>query len=61
MHAIILDKSGKKLHNIAKSQYHFNGLYGIAVDKDDAIYLATPKSGKLFKFNHNHELVKVTG
>ena len=56
---VVLDKSGKKLHSIAKSQHHFNGLYGIVVDKDDAIYLLDQGSRKLFKFNQNFELVKV--
>ena len=58
---VVLDKSGKKLCNIAKSQYHFKDLRGIAVDKDDNIYLIDRGSahGKLFKFNQNHELVKV--
>ena len=56
---VVLDKSGKKLHSIAKSQHHFKGLYGIAVDKDDAIYLLDNRSRKLFKFNQNYELVKV--
>ena len=55
---VVLDKSGKKLHNIAESQYHFEE---IAVDKDDNIYLIDPGNNKLFKFNQNHELVKVTG
>ena len=58
---VVLDKSGKKLLNIAKSQYHFNELQGIAVDKDDNIYLTDQGSHKLFKFNQNHELVKVIG
>ena len=56
---VVLDKSGKKLHSTAKSQHHFKELYGIVVDKDDAIYLLDKGSRKLFKFNQNHELVKV--
>ena len=58
---VVLDKSGKKLYNIAKAQYHFKELQGIAVDKDDNIYLIDQGNNKLFKFNQNHELVKVTG
>ena len=58
---IVLDKSGKKLRSIAKSQYHFKILHSIAVDKDDNIYLIDQGSSKLFKFNQNHELVKVIG
>ena len=58
---VVLDKSGKKLYNIAKAQYHFKDLQGIAVDKDDNIYLIDQGNNKLFKFNQNHELVKVTG
>ena len=56
---VVLDKSGKKLHSIAKSQHHFKTLCGIVVDKDDAIYLLDEGSRKLFRFNQNHELVKV--
>ena len=58
---VVLDKSGRKLLNIAKSQYQFKDLRGIAVDKDDNIYLTDQGSGRLFKFNQNHELVKVIG
>ena len=58
---VVLDKSGKKLYTIAKAQYHFKDLQGIAVDKDDNIYLIDQGNNKLFKFNLNHELVKVTG
>ena len=56
---VVLDKSGKKLHSIAKSQHHFKRLSGIVVDKDDAIYLLDRGSRKLFKFDQNYELVKV--
>ena len=58
---IVLDKNGKKLHNIAKSQYQFEQLEGIAVDKEDNCYLTDQGSGKLFKFNQNYELVKENG
>ena len=58
---IVLDKSGKKLLNIAKAQYHFKGLQGIAVDKNDNIYLTDPGNSKLYKFNQKYELVKVIG
>ena len=58
---LVLDKNGKKLRSIAKSQYHFKKLRGIAVDKDDNIYVTDQVSSKLFKFNQKHELVKVIG
>ena len=58
---VVLDKNGKKFYNIAKSRYHFKDVHGIAVDKDDNIYLTDRESHKLFKFNKNHELVKVIG
>ena len=58
---LVLDKNGKKLCNISKSQYHFEELQGIAVDKDDNIYLIDQGSSKLFKFNRIHELAKVIG
>ena len=56
---VVLDKCGKKLHNIAKSEHQFKELRGIVVDKDDNIYLTDQENSKLFKFNQKHELVKV--
>ena len=58
---VVLDKSGKKLYDIAKSQYHFKDIRGIAMDKHDNIYLTDRESRKLFKFNKTRELVKVIG
>ena len=58
---IVLDKNGKKLHNIAKSLYQFKQLEGIAVDKEDNCYLTDQRSGKLLKFNQNCEMVKEIG
>ena len=58
---LVLDKNGKKLRSIAKSQHHFKELQGIAMDKDDNIYLIDQGNRKLFKFNQNYELVKVIG
>ena len=58
---VVLDKNGKKLRSIAKSQYHFKILSSIVVDKDDNIYLIDQGNRKLFKFNQNYELVKVIG
>ena len=40
---IVLDESGKKLLNIAKAQYHFKDLRGIAMDKDDTAVIIIAK------------------
>ena len=58
---LVLDKNGKRLRSIAKSRYHFKKLEGIAVDKDDNIYLTDQGNSKLFKFNQKRELVRVIG
>ena len=58
---VVLDKSGKKFYDIAKYRYHFKDVQGIAVDKDDNIYLIDRESRRLFKFNQTHELPKVIG
>ena len=58
---IVLDKSGKKLYNISKAQHGFKQSGGIAVDKDDNLYLTDRGNRELFKFNKNHELVEVIG
>jgi sugar lactone lactonase YvrE len=58
---IVIDKRGKKVQSIQKVQYGFKELHGIAVDKDDNIYLTDRGSGKLFKFNQYYELVKELG
>jgi outer membrane protein assembly factor BamB len=55
---VIIDKRGKKVPSIQKAQYGFKKLQGIAVDRDDNIYLTDRDSGKLFKFNRNYDLVK---
>ena len=58
---LVLDKSGMKLHTIAKSQHHFKQLDGIAVDKDDNVYLSDKGASKIFKFNRKYEFVKEIG
>ena len=60
-HVNVLDKNGKSLHTIEKSCHSFEFLQGITVDKDDNSYLIDSESYKLYKFNQQHELVKVVG
>ena len=57
----ILDKNGKNLHTIEKSHHSIGRLHSIAVDRDDNSYLTVEESNKVYKFNRNHELVKVVG
>ena len=58
---IIIDKSGRKVQSIQEVQHGFKRLRGIAVDKNDNIYLTDRGSDKLFKFNRNYELVTELG
>ena len=48
---ILLDKGGNELRRITKSQHGFQSLFGVAVDRDDAIYVTDLTYGKVFKFD----------
>ena len=58
---IVLDKSGRRLRSVDKSHYGFKRPEGIAVDKDDNIYMVDHDNESLFKFSSLCQLVEVAG
>jgi sugar lactone lactonase YvrE/Asp-tRNA(Asn)/Glu-tRNA(Gln) amidotransferase C subunit len=55
---LFLDKSGKPLRRIIKSQHGIKGLFGVAVDDDDNVYVSDCDSGNIFKFDKQYAKVK---
>ena len=58
---IMLDKSGKRVHSVEKSHYGFKRPEGIAVDKDDNIYMTDHDNKSIFKFSSMCQLLEVAG
>ena len=56
---LILDRNGKCLHKIKKSQHGFDGLHGVAVDDNDNIYVTDSNSQNVYKFDKNGTQIKV--
>ena len=56
---VILDRTGKRLLSIKKSQYGLKTLFGIAVDDNDNIYATDNDSKSVFKFDKNGARIKV--
>ena len=56
---VILDRTGKRLRSIKKSQHGFQRLYGVAVDDNDNIYVTDDDSKSVFKFNKNGTQIKI--
>ena len=56
---IILDRTGKRLRSIKKSQYGFQTLFGVAVDDNDNIYVTDFSCESVFKFDNNGTQIKV--
>ena len=54
----VLDKGGKQLQNITRSRHGFKSLCGVAVDKDDNIYVTDSENKSLHKFNKEGALIK---
>ena len=48
------------MQNITESRHGFEELGGIAVDKDDKVYLIDCENCEIFKFNQNYKRVKTT-
>ena len=55
---VILDRTGKRLQSIKKSQHGFQNLFGIAVDDNDNIYVTDNGSRSVFKFDKNGTQIK---
>ena len=48
---LFLDKSGKILCRISKSKHGWQGLFGVAVDDNDNVYVTDCDSGSILKFD----------
>ena len=55
---VMLDRSGRHLNTIKKSQYGFQTLTGIAIDNEDNIYVTDSGSGSVIKFDSKCVKVK---
>ena len=55
---LILDRTGRKLRSIKRSQHGFRSLFGIAVDDNDNLYVTDDMGGCLFKFDRKGTKVK---
>ena len=55
---VMLDKKGKKLRNVKRSEYKFKYPRSVAVDKEDNIYFVDGNSNTIYKSNKN--MTKVT-
>ena len=58
---VMLDKSGKKLRSIKRSEHRFGELAGVTIDKEDNIYAADENLCCLYKFSKEGKLLKKTG
>ena len=54
----VFDKEGKKLKKINSSDYNIKDPRGVAVDKNDSIYIAEYENHRIMKFNKEMKLVK---
>ena len=58
---VIMNKVGKQLRSISKSQHGLKSVRGVAVDKDDNIYVSDSVNNCVYKFNKNGELLERVG
>ena len=64
---VVLDKEGKRLRSIFRSEHQFESLRSIAVDSDDNMYFTDIDTNHIFKSNKNcskvqvHKVQQVTG
>ena len=58
---VIMNKQGERLRNISKTQHGFKYVCGVAVDKDDNIYVSDYNNHCVYKFNKNGELLERVG
>ena len=56
---VVLDKEGKRLRHIKRSQHQIDGLQGSAVDNEDNIYFIGYSSNKIGKSNRNWDKLQV--
>ena len=56
---VVLDKEGKKLRRIERSQHQIDELQSVAVDNEDNIYFIGWRSNKIVKSNRNCDKLQV--
>ena len=58
---VIMSKKGVRLHSISKSKHGFENICGVAVDKEDNIYVSDSGNHCIYKFNQRGKLQKKFG
>ena len=58
---VIMTKQGERLRIISKTQHGLKSVCGVAVDKDDNIYVSDDRNHCVYKFNKNGELLERVG
>ncbi|XP_064397529.1 E3 ubiquitin-protein ligase TRIM71-like [Halichondria panicea] len=58
---LVFDKKGKQIRSISKSKHGFVGISGVAVDKEDNIYVCDSSKHCVYKFNKRGDLLKRFG
>ncbi len=58
---LVLDKKGEQIRSISKSKHGFGGISGVAVDKEDNIYVSDTNKHCVYKFNKRGDLLKRFG
>ena len=58
---VVMNKQGERLRSISKTQHGLKHVRGVAVDKDDNIYVSDCGNHCVYKFNKNGELLERVG
>ncbi|XP_064397544.1 E3 ubiquitin-protein ligase TRIM71-like [Halichondria panicea] len=60
-HVLVFDKKGKQIRSISKSKHGFGDISGVAVDKEDNIYVCDSGKNCVYKLNKRGDLLKRFG
>ncbi len=58
---LVFDKKGEQIRSISKSKHGFGRIHGVAVDKEDNIYMSDWNKHCVYKFNKRGDLLKRFG
>ncbi len=58
---LVFDKKGEQIRSISKSKHGFGYIHGLAVDKEDNIYVCDAGKHCVYKFNKRGDLLKRFG
>ncbi len=58
---LVFDKKGEQIRSISKSKHGFGYIHGVAVDKEDNIYVCDLDKHCVYKFNKRGDLLKRFG